>query len=55
MERKRGSAFIMVIALLISIIGLGVAFAAFSTSLTINGSATIQASKANDANGINVE
>lgn len=44
MERKRGTALILSIALIISIIGLGIAFAAFSQNLTINGSATVTAS-----------
>ena len=44
MERKRGTTIMIVIALIISIIGLGVAFAAFSSTLTINGSATVTAS-----------
>lgn len=44
MERRRGTALVLSIALIISIIGLGVAFAAFSQNLTINGSATVQAS-----------
>ena len=47
MERRRGTVFVLAIALIISIIGLGVAFAAFSTTLNINGSATVQASSWN--------
>ena len=56
MEKKRGTIFGVVIALVIAVISLGVAFAAFSTTLTINGTATIQATKwdiffANASNG----
>lgn len=42
MIRKRGTALLAVIGLLIAVIGLGVAYAAFSTTLTINGSATVE-------------
>ena len=45
MERQRGTTIILVIALIIAVISLGVAFAAFSTTLTINGSATVQSSQ----------
>ena len=44
MERKRGTFLVLAIALIISIIGLGIAFAAFTQNLTINGSATVQSS-----------
>ena len=44
MEKKREITIAVVIALIIAVISLGVAFAAFSTQLTINGSATVQAS-----------
>lgn len=43
MEKKRGTTLAVVAALIIAIISLGVAFAAFSTTLTINGSATVEA------------
>lgn len=42
MKRNRGMTIIAVIGLLIAVVGLGVAFAAFSTTLTINGSATVE-------------
>lgn len=45
MERKRGTIIGAVIALVIAVISLGVAFATFSTQLTINGTATVQSSK----------
>lgn len=44
MERRRGTVLVVVIVLVIAIISLGIAFAAFSTNLTIGGTATIQAS-----------
>lgn len=43
MERKRGTTVAIVIALIVAIVSLGVAFAAFSTTLNINGTATVQA------------
>ena len=45
MEKKRGTAIVIIIALLVAIVSLGVAFAAFSTTLNINGTATVQSSK----------
>ena len=45
MERNRKNTIIIIIALVISVVGLGIAFAAFSTTLTINGSASVEASK----------
>lgn len=44
MERKRGTTVAVVAALIIAVVSLGIAFAAFSSTLTINGSATVQAS-----------
>jgi len=44
MERRRGTILVVVIVLVIAIISLGIAFAAFSTNLTIGGTATVQAS-----------
>lgn len=44
MERQRGTTVAIVAALIIAVISLGVAFAAFSTTLNINGTATVQAS-----------
>ena len=44
MEKKRGITLAIVVALVVAIISLGVAFAAFSTTLNINGTATVQAS-----------
>jgi hypothetical protein len=44
MERQRGTSIAIVAALIIAVISLGVAFAAFSTTLNINGTATVQAS-----------
>jgi len=46
-EKNRGSVLIIAITLIISIIGLGIAFAAFSQQLTISGSAIIEASNWN--------
>lgn len=43
MERKRGTTIGLVAALIIAVVSLGVAFAAFSTTLNINGTATVQA------------
>lgn len=45
MEKKRTTTIAIVVALLISIISLGVAFAAFSGTLNINGTATVEVSK----------
>ena len=44
MERKRGTTVAVVAALIIAVVSLGVAFAAFSTTLTISGTATVQTS-----------
>ena len=44
MEKQRGTAVAVIIALVVAIVSLGVAFAAFSTTLNINGSAEVQAS-----------
>lgn len=44
MERRRGTILVLAIALIIAVIGLGIAFAAFTQSLTINGSATVESS-----------
>ena len=44
MEKNRGTAIAVIVALVVSVISLGVAFATFSTTLNINGSATVQAS-----------
>ena len=44
MERKRGTTIIVVAALIIAIVSLGIALAAFSTTLTIGGTATVNAS-----------
>jgi hypothetical protein len=47
MEKNRGSVIAIVAALVVAVISLGVAFAAFSTTLNITGSATVQASSWN--------
>jgi len=44
MERNRGQIMAIVAAVVIAVVSLGVAFAAFSATLTINGNATIEAS-----------
>lgn len=44
MEKQRGTSIAIVAALIIAVVSLGVAFAAFSTTLNINGTATVQAS-----------
>ncbi len=44
MEKNRGTVIAVIAALVVSVISLGVAFATFSRSLTINGNATITAS-----------
>ena len=44
MEKNRGTVIAIVAALVVAVISLGVAFAAFSTTLNITGSATVQAS-----------
>ena len=44
MEKNRKITIILVITLIISVIGLGIAFAAFSTTLNINGNATVESS-----------
>ena len=43
MEKNRGTAVAVIAALVISVISLGVAFATFSQTLNINGTATVQA------------
>lgn len=43
-RRRTKTPLFIAIALVISVVGLGVAFAAFSTQLTINGSATVESS-----------
>lgn len=45
MEKKRGTTIAVVAALIIAVVSLGVAFATFSTTLTINGNATVLATK----------
>lgn len=47
MERKRGTTVAVVAALIIAVVSLGIAFAAFSTTLNINGNATVNASSWN--------
>ncbi len=47
MEKKRGTIVAIVVALILAVISLGVAFAAFSTQLNINGTATVQQSSWN--------
>lgn len=44
MEKDRRAKLIAVIALVIAVIGLSIGFAAYSTTLTIGGSATVKAS-----------
>lgn len=44
MERQRGTTIAIVAALIIAVVSLGVAFAAFSTTLNIGGTATVQTS-----------
>ena len=44
MEKQRGTTVAIVAALIIAVVSLGVAFAAFSTTLNINGTATVQTS-----------
>lgn len=44
MKKKKDSLFVVIITLVISVIGLGIAYATFSTTLKINGSATVNAS-----------
>lgn len=45
MEKQKGKVITIVITLIISIISLGIAFAAFSGTLYINGTATVEVSK----------
>ena len=45
MEKKRGTTIAVVAALIIAVVSLGIAFAAFSTTLNINGTATVKATK----------
>lgn len=47
MERYRGTAFVIAVALIISVIGIGIAFAAFSTQLNITGTGTVESSSWN--------
>ena len=47
MEKQRGTTIAIVAALIVAVISLGVAFAAFSTTLNIGGTATVQASNWN--------
>ena len=56
MERNRGTTIAIVAALVVAVVSLGVAFAAFSTTLNISGTATVQSSSwkiffANASNG----
>jgi hypothetical protein len=44
MTRQRGTVVAIIAALVVAVVSLGVAFAAFSTQLNINGTATVQAS-----------
>lgn len=44
MERRRGFTVAIIAGLVVAVVGLGVAFAAFSTVLNINGSATVETS-----------
>lgn len=44
MERQRGIKGLSIVALLVAIVGLSIAFAALSTTLTINGTAKVEAS-----------
>lgn len=44
MERNRGTTIAIVAALVVAVVSLGVAFAAFSTTLNITGSATVESS-----------
>ena len=44
MEKQRGTTIAIVVALIIAVVSLGVAFAAFSTTLNITGTATVQQS-----------
>ena len=44
MEKNRKTTIMIIATLVISIVGLGIAFAAFSTTLNINGNATVEAS-----------
>ena len=43
MEKQRGTVVAVIAALVVAVISLGVAFAAFSTTLNINGTATVTA------------
>lgn len=44
MKKKKDSLFVVVLTLIISVIGLSIAYATFSTTLKINGNATVNAS-----------
>lgn len=44
MEKRRGTTVAVVAALIIAVVSLGIAFAAFSSTLNINGTATVQSS-----------
>ena len=41
MEKERGAKLIAVIALLVAVAGLTIGYAAYSSTLTINGTATV--------------
>lgn len=45
MEKDRGTRTLAVIALLVAVVGMTIGFAAFSTTLTIEGTGTVKASK----------
>ena len=47
MEKYRGTALVVAAILIASVLGLGIAFAAFSTTLNITGSATVESSSWN--------
>ena len=47
MRKKRDSIFVVIITLVIAVIGLGIAYATFSRTLVINGSAQVTASEWN--------
>lgn len=44
MEKNRGTKILAIVAIIIAVIGLSVGFAAFSATLTINGTGTVKAS-----------
>ena len=45
MEKERKVKYLSIVALIVAVVGLGVAFAAMSTTLTINGTATMDTAK----------